>query len=186
MNTQNLQPKSSGDVYISSLTRLWSMDREFKDVFDHPSKYLEVPESERNKRKTDVLAILFTNRLQKVNIEDLSTEENTCPVCWDVYGDREFECAQPLKTPCGHIFGRKCLIRAITHYRWKCSACRQDMIHLATAAAAEQRRRDEGYSKKLCRKLIWVGLFPVRILWRAIKPSLHRLTVESLGEDYDW
>ncbi|KAF1917323.1 hypothetical protein BDU57DRAFT_537018 [Ampelomyces quisqualis] len=163
---------------MASWMRIWDEDNDFRSIFDHPFKYFEVPESERNSQGLDVLATLFVDRLEEVKLKNHPAGNDICPICWEGYGKQGYECARPLKTPCGHVFGRKCLIRTITECQWNCAICRQDMLFLAFTAADQRRKREEeeeeekeGISRKLCRQLIWLGFLPFRIIWNHIKPS---------------
>ena len=54
----------------------------------------------------------FLSGLQKVNGDDLSEEERTCPICKGIYEEDTTLAGDPepaFRLPCSHVFGAECL-----------------------------------------------------------------------------
>ncbi|KAF2126110.1 hypothetical protein P153DRAFT_369464, partial [Dothidotthia symphoricarpi CBS 119687] len=73
-------------------------------------------------------AVGFVNNLQKVTISSIAPEDMKCPFCWNIYGQVDEEGANndPVLTPCGHLYGRDCLVQVLESSRL-CPMCRSDM-----------------------------------------------------------
>ncbi|KAH7065919.1 hypothetical protein BKA63DRAFT_524872 [Paraphoma chrysanthemicola] len=71
----------------------------------------------------------FVDTLEKVEIASIVKEDSKCPHCWGRWDEEDDEnrCKDPVKTPCGHLFGRACLVTALTGNRLRCPMCRQKM-----------------------------------------------------------
>ncbi|KAH7067765.1 hypothetical protein FB567DRAFT_615817 [Paraphoma chrysanthemicola] len=71
----------------------------------------------------------LVDTLEKVEIAGIAKEDGKCPHCWGRWDaeDEENGCKDPVKTLCGHVFGRACLVTALTGTRLRCPMCRQKM-----------------------------------------------------------
>jgi hypothetical protein len=76
-------------------------------------------------------AIAFAAHLARVDVSGISTQSR-CPFCWSDFGTEEEDCKVPVKTPCGHVFGRQCLAESITEMGHLCPIFRQNMMTLST------------------------------------------------------
>jgi len=68
-------------------------------------------------------------RLESVALPSISQDESRCPHCWGDFNKQG--CIEPVKTPCGHIFGRDCLLQSLRLYGPLCPKCRQNLVLLA-------------------------------------------------------
>jgi hypothetical protein len=71
---------------------------------------------------------LYEEMLTPVNVMDLAADERDCDICMEAYvsaqGDRDREEERPCRLPCGHIFGKICLIRHFCEMHVTCPKCR--------------------------------------------------------------
>ena len=76
-------------------------------------------------------ATAFVNELTGVSIADIPRDSMRCAHCWADYDEEGLEVdATPVKTPCGHLYMRGCLIEALvdTSMPVLCPVCRHDMV----------------------------------------------------------
>jgi hypothetical protein len=101
----------------------------------YPDEYASGNQSERENWEEKCTAIL--SQLMVIDVADVCSER--CPYCWcDFSEEVEGIDTTPVKTPCGHLFMKGCLLesfKAAEHVR--CPMCRQDIeALLATEASA--------------------------------------------------
>lgn len=101
----------------------------------YSDEYASDDQFERENWEEKCTAIL--NQLTVTDVADICSER--CPHCWcDFSEEVEGIDTTPVKTPCGHLFMRGCLLesfKAAEHVR--CPMCRQDIeVLLATGASS--------------------------------------------------
>ncbi|KAH8724236.1 hypothetical protein GQ44DRAFT_708851 [Phaeosphaeriaceae sp. PMI808] len=86
--------------------------------------------------------IAFVDGLERVDISTIAEEDMRCPHCWLPFAQdvayltafRElpfFEGVDdndPVRTPCGHIFGKRCLLMSLEKTSRSCPLCRAEFI----------------------------------------------------------
>lgn len=85
------------------------------------------------------IIIDFISALAVVDIADIPRDSMRCAHCWCDYDEEGLEVdATPVKTPCGHIYMRGCLLEALAGASMPVlrPVCRQDMVALQTASEA--------------------------------------------------
>lgn len=92
---------------------------------------------------TEKTAIRFTDQLEKVDICSIPKDDIRCPFCWGDFGDTDQNCQEPVITPCGHLFGRKCLVEVLKGSGSRCPKCRQNMVPVKP----QKRKRTKRKSK---------------------------------------
>jgi hypothetical protein len=100
-----------------------------------------------------VNAIEFVNSLEHLDISNIALEDMRCPFCWNpfgvidaldqmaadpgcgevaAFGELPFsevkESNDPVKLPCGHLFGHTCLIKIVDSGEKLCPKCRKAMV----------------------------------------------------------
>ena len=100
-------------------------------------------------------AIAFVNGLISLELDDLRKGDKTCAICLQPYREGEFQ-EIPLQLPCGHTFGKDCLLS----WLWDigndgahvacCPICRRECIsekrkHIGTFEGLKQLLRDTNY-----------------------------------------
>jgi hypothetical protein len=77
---------------------------------------------------TQNLALQFASSLATVDVSDIPREDMRCPHCWGDFNEVNPEVDMTVvKTPCGHLYMRRCLVEAIIGTTGLCPVCRQDM-----------------------------------------------------------
>ncbi|KAF2657280.1 hypothetical protein K491DRAFT_714675 [Lophiostoma macrostomum CBS 122681] len=92
----------------------------------------------------------YLNELEAVDPAAITPDDQNCPLCYEKYGEgdwdfedmkgsdslatlRELPFAErtpnhdPVRTVCGHMFGRHCLIQSMTHTGRSCPLCRSNL-----------------------------------------------------------
>lgn len=100
-------------------------------------------------------AIAFINGLISLELDDLRKGDKSCAICLQPYREGEFA-EIPLQLPCGHTFGKDCLLSWLsdigndgTHVAC-CPICRKECIsekrkHIGTYEGLKQLLRDTNY-----------------------------------------
>jgi len=79
-------------------------------------------------------AIAFVNGLQQVELSTLPETDRKCPFCWGRYGEDEDgkpivaddnapTTVNPVRTACGHVFHRDCLVEVVEKSSKNCPMC---------------------------------------------------------------
>ena len=100
-------------------------------------------------------AIAFIDNLISLELDDLKKEDRTCAICLQPYRKGESQ-EIPLQLPCGHIFGKECLLTWLTDignddaHVASCPMCRKECIsekrkHIGTYEGLRQLLRDANY-----------------------------------------
>ena len=100
-------------------------------------------------------AIAFIESLISLELEELKKEDRTCAICLQPYRKGESQ-EIPLQLPCGHIFGKECLLTWLTDigkddaHVASCPMCRKECIsekrkHIGTYEGLRQLLRDTNY-----------------------------------------
>ena len=100
-------------------------------------------------------AIAFVNGLISLELDDLGKGDNTCAICLQPYREGEFQ-EIPLQLPCGHTFGKDCLLSWLSDigndgaHVACCPICRKECIsekrkHIGTYEGLKQLLRDTNY-----------------------------------------
>jgi hypothetical protein len=92
----------------------------------------DLPNTNVTSRMSEEEAKHFVNNLEQMHAPSIPKENRKCPICWSRYdGEDEAErCNNPVKTPCGHIYGRRCIIQSLVGIEPLCPVCRQDMCEM--------------------------------------------------------
>ena len=100
-------------------------------------------------------AIAFIDSLISLELDDLEKGDNTCAICLQPYREGESQ-EIPLQLPCGHIFGKECLLSWLSDigddgaHAACCPMCRKECIsekrkHIGTYEGLKQLLRDTNY-----------------------------------------
>ena len=100
-------------------------------------------------------AIAFIESLISLELDELKKEDRTCAICLQPYRKGESQ-EIPLQLPCGHIFGKECLLTWLTDigkddaHVASCPMCRKECIsekrkHIGTHEGLRQLLRDANY-----------------------------------------
>ena len=100
-------------------------------------------------------AIAFINGLISFELDDLGEGDNSCAICLQPYREGEFQ-EIPLQLPCGHTFGKGCLLSWLSDigndgaHAACCPICRKECIsekrkHIGTYEGLKQLLRDTNY-----------------------------------------
>ena len=87
----------------------------------------------------NLLHVNFINTLTTVDVAEVARER--CPHCWSDFDELVPDVdTTPIKTPCGHLFMRGCLIEALRDKSLICPMCRQHIVTVLYQAflSAEQ------------------------------------------------
>lgn len=72
-------------------------------------------------------AWIFTEQLETVDLDQVFTEDERCNLCYGEFAHRDC-CQKPTKAPCGHLFGKQCLVEALLEDRTTCPKCSQSLL----------------------------------------------------------
>ena len=100
-------------------------------------------------------ATAFVNGLISLELDDLGKGDNSCAICLQPYREGEFQ-EIPLQLPCGHTFGKDCLLSWLSDigndgaHVACCPICRKECIsekrkHIGTYEGLKQLLRDTNY-----------------------------------------
>ena len=100
-------------------------------------------------------AIAFIEGLISLELDELKQEDRMCAICLQPYRQGESQ-EIPLQLPCGHIFGKECLLTWLTDigkddaHVASCPMCRKECIsekrkHIGTHEGLRQLLRDANY-----------------------------------------
>ena len=100
-------------------------------------------------------AIAFIDSLISLELDELKKEDRSCAICLQPYRVGESQ-EIPLQLPCGHIFGKECLLTWLTDigkddaHVASCPMCRKECIsekrkHIGTHEGLRQLLRDTNY-----------------------------------------
>jgi hypothetical protein len=75
-----------------------------------------------------LLAFSFAATLGIVEISEISRDDMRCSLCWNDFDEVTLGIEHiPVKTPCGHLFGKKCLVDALHCDNTRCPMCRRHL-----------------------------------------------------------
>lgn len=100
-------------------------------------------------------AIAFIDKLISLELDDLEKGDRRCAICLQPYREGETQ-EIPLQLPCGHIFGKECLLSWLSDigddgaHAACCPMCRKECIsekrkHIGTYEGLKQLLRDTNY-----------------------------------------
>jgi hypothetical protein len=73
-------------------------------------------------------ATAFVDSLSSISIDSIEPEDMRCPHCWCDFGTSGdgLQNNDPVKTPCGHMIGKDCLLESLKKTNTRCPVCRQE------------------------------------------------------------
>jgi hypothetical protein len=82
----------------------------------------------------------FIDGLPKVDVSSLDEDDRTCSICYDEYGvvrpEAEEPAEDPVKMPCGHVFGKLCITTWLEEH-CTCPACRHKLSKADTVYVSQ-------------------------------------------------